>query len=360
MEAERIQPSSGLLALRTNPVVALGEWVLRGIGQVMFQNSWLTGLIFLVGIFWNSWVYGIACILGTLVSTLTALALKADRELVRSGLFGFNGALVGIGLNAYLSSDFTNGNLPGWHLYLYIIFAGAFTSVVFSALGTLLGPYRVPALTAPFVITGWLFLFAVLRFSHLEPGPLLKATLPEPAALRGTTAYSFTTVYEGIGKGVAEVFFQDNWITGYIFLVALLVNSRISAAMALIGSAVGAGVAMILGASEETVRLGLYGFNPVLTAIALGGFFYVLTWQGCLYTLFGAVVTAWVWATVSVLLAPMGMPTFTSPFVIVTWLMIMAKDGFKAVVPILPSEATTPEENLARWRRSQAGAAASE
>lgn len=325
--------------------------MLRGVGQVMFQNNWLTGLIFLVGIFFNSWIYGIVCLLGTLVSTLTALALRADRTLIRSGLFGFNGALIGIGLNAYMSSDFTNGSLLDWRLYLYIVFAAAFTSVVFAALFTLLGPYRVPALTAPFVLTGWLFIFAVLHFGHFEPGPLLVAKLPDVASLRGPRDYSLITWYEGIGKGVAEVFFQNNWITGYIFVLAILVNSRIGAAMSLIGSAVAVGVAMLLGAPEQSIRLGLYGFNAVLTAIALGGFFYVLTWQGGLYALFGAIVTTWVWATVNVFLAPIGMPTFTSPFVIVTWLMIMANEGFKALVPVPPAEATTPEDNLARWRR---------
>lgn len=336
--------------LEEHPAVELVEWTLRGIGQVVFQNNWLSGLIILAAIFYNSWVYGVACIIGTLTSTLTGVVLKADRALVKDGLFGFNGALIAIGLNAYLSKDFTGGNVPGWHLYLYILFGAVFTSVVFAALGTILGPYRVPALTAPFVITGWLFIFAVVRFSHLQPGPLLSASLP--GIFHGPTHYSWTTWYQGTGKGVAEIFFQDNWMTGYIMLAGIFVNSRIGAGMGLLGAVVAVGTAMVLGAQETSIRLGLFGFNAVLTAIAVGGFFYVLTLRGFLYALFGAIVTTWVWATISVALSPVGMPTFTSAFVIVTWLMIMAKDGLRGLVAVPPAEATTPEHNLQRWRQS--------
>jgi urea transporter len=330
------------------PGARLLDWVLRGIGQVVFQNNWLTGVVILVAIFYNSWVYGIACVVGTLVATLTAMALKADRALVRDGLFGFNGALLAIGLNAYMSRDFTNGALPGWRLYLYIAIGAAFTSVIMSALLNLLAPYRVPALTAPFVVTGWLFIFAVLRFGQLEPGPLLDAALPK--AFEESTSYSWTTWYQGIGKGIGEIFFQDNWITGFLIVVAIALNSRIGAAMALLGSVAGAAVAMVLGAEETSVRLGLFGFNPALTAIAIGGFFFVFTLRGFLYAVFGVLVTTWTWAAIAVALSPMGMPTFTSAFVVVTWLMIMAKDGFKAVTAVPPAEATTPEDNRARWR----------
>ncbi|MGH3981090.1 MAG: urea transporter [Pseudonocardiaceae bacterium] len=59
-----------------------------------------------------------------------------------------------------------------------------------------------------------------------------------------------------------------------------------------------------------------------------------------------------VWAAVAVALSPVGMPTFTSAFVIVTWLMIMAKGGVGALTAVPPDEATTPEDNLRRWRTS--------
>lgn len=48
------------------------DTLLRGVGQVMLQNNALTGLLFLIGIFYNSWIMGLGAMLGVLVSTLVA------------------------------------------------------------------------------------------------------------------------------------------------------------------------------------------------------------------------------------------------------------------------------------------------
>jgi len=64
-------------------------------------------------------------------------------------------------------------------------------------------------------------------------------------------------------------------------------------------------------------------------------------------------VTARVWASLGVFLEPSGMPVLTSAFVFVTWLMLLAKSGFGSLVPVAPADATTPEDNLARYRQLQ-------
>jgi urea transporter len=331
----------------------LADWTLRGISQVVFQNNLLTGLVILGGIFYNSGTYGVSAILGTVTATVTALLLVANRDLIKAGLYGLNGALLGIGLNAYMSPNFTAGRYPDWRLYVYVVLGAAFTTVIFAALFATFGPAKVPALTAPFVLAAWLFIFAVLRFSHFHPGPLLAANLPKP--LTGPTgAYTWTTWYKGVGKGIGEIFFQDSWITGYAILFGIFLNTRIGAFMALLASVLAVATGIVLGAPESTIQLGLYGFNAVLTAIALGGFFFVLNLRGFLYAVFGIMVTIWVWAAVNVGLSPMGMPTFTSPFVIVTLLMIFAKGAFAGLVPVAPADATTPEENHQRWRAAVA------
>ena len=73
---------------RTNPAVASIDALLRGTGQVMFQNNPLTGLLFLIGIFVNSAKLGGAGLLGLAASTLAAYVLGADRALIRNGTRG--------------------------------------------------------------------------------------------------------------------------------------------------------------------------------------------------------------------------------------------------------------------------------
>lgn len=314
----------------------------------MFQSNWLSGLLILVAIGVNSWVYLVAALLGTIVSTYTAVALKVDRGLIDAGLLGFNGCLAGIGINFYMSNDVTNGDWPDLQLYLYIALAAAFSTVIFSAIGSLLGGRHVPALTAPFVFASWLMLFAVYAFKGFEPGALLVPGSPVP--LTETASYTFETFFNGTFKGIGEIFFQDNWITGVIMAIGIFVNSRIGGLMVVAGPAIAALVAMAAGADEGSINAGLYGFNAALTAIALGGFFFVFNTMGAIYTLFGVVVTTFVWPAVAVVLTPIGMPTFTFPFVLTTWIFLIAKPGFPAVRAVAPGDATYPEHNRLRWK----------
>jgi urea transporter len=324
-------------------VIDLANWTLRGISQVVLQNNRLTGLVILGAIAYNSGTYAASCVLGTVVATLTAILLKADRGQINAGLFGYNGALLGIGLNAYLSADFTTGQYPDWRLYLYIVLGAAFTTVIMSALFSVLGLFKVSALTAPFVLVGWLFIFAALRFGQFHPGPQLAPALP--THFTGAQHYTWTTWYQGTGNGIGEIFLQNNWITGYAILFAIFINTRVGAFMCLLAAALAVGTGIVMGAPEQTVRLGLLGFSACLTAIALGGVFFVLGWRDFIYAVFGIMVTIWAWAAINVLLSPIGMPTLTSPFVIVGLFMLLAKGDFTGLTAIAPSDATTPEQN---------------
>lgn len=329
-----------------HPTLGFLDWCLRSVGQVVFQNNPLSGAAILCALFFNSWIYGAFCIFGVIVALVTALLLQADRSLVRQGLFGFNGALVALALVAFTSADFRTGAMPSARMIVYIACAAAMTTIVFQAMSNLLAPYKVAALTAPFVLTGWLFLFAVLKFAAIEAGPLAKPISPDQ--YDAAVAYAAPTWYMGIGNAIGQIFFQDNWISGYLIVVGIALNSRISAAMALIGAAGAALVAIVFGGPEGAIRDGLFGYNAALTAIALGGFFLVLTWRSFLYALFGIVVSTWLWGSIAVFLKPIGMPVLTSTFVLVTWLMLLGQGGFAALRPVAPADATTPEDNRRR------------
>ncbi len=337
---------------RDHRTLGFVDWVLRGIGQVVFQNNPISGAVILTGIFYNSWIYGTACLAGTIIGTLTALLFRADKGMIKDGLFGFNGALIAIALVAYTSPNFTTGNIPNLHLCLYIVLCAAFSTVIVPAFGAILGPHKVPGLTMPFVLATWFFLGALLQFSTIDVSNALKPT--SPSDFTGPRpAYTWVTWFHGITMGIAEIFFQDNWVTGVIMLIGIAINSRIGAFMALMGSSLAVGAAVLYGAHDEAIRDGLFGYNAALTAMALGGFFLVLNVPGFIYTVIGVLVTARVWASLGIFLEPSGMPVLTSAFVFVTWLMLLAKNGFPSLIPVAPAEATTPEDNLRRYRASQ-------
>ncbi|HEU4685613.1 MAG TPA: urea transporter [Nitrospira sp.] len=335
-----------------DPTWGFPDWILRGLGQVVFQNNPLSGAIILAGIAYNSWIYATVCLFGAAIGTLTALLFKADRALIKDGLFGFNGALVAIALVAFTSTNFTTGTMPTWHLWLYIVTASAFSSILVLTFGTLLGPHKVPGLTMPFVLTTWLVLGAMLQFSTINVSLALKPT--SPIDFTGPTPeYNWGTWWHGTTEGIAEIFFQDNWVTGLIIVLGIAVNTRIGAFMAVFGSALAVLVAVTYGAHDAAIRDGLFGYNAALTAMALGGVFYVLTPMTFVYAIIGVLVTARAWASLGVFLEPSGMPVLTAAFVFVTSPMLLAKNGLAALVAVPPAEALTPEENLARYAANQ-------
>jgi len=354
--APRRAAESWARVAQSNPGIGVIDILLRGVGQVMFQNNPLTGLLFLVGIFVNSLKFGGAGLLGLAASTLAAHLLGADRALIRAGLFGFNGVLVGIGLAFFLEFDLL--------LAVYIALGAAVSTIVMMALINLLSPWEMPALTAPFVLTAWLLLFAVYQFDFLHPTELIAPAAPDPAAsvqteLRelatGTGGLTAANLAHGFFRGVGEVMFQDNLLTGVIFLVAIAVNSRISAAFAALGSAIGLLTALALGGDGFTAYHGLYGFNAVLCAIAIGGLFFVLTWRSAIYALLAAAFSVIAFAAIAVLLAPIGMPALTAPFVLTTWLFLWPKAGFRALEPVALADVTTAENIRASYRVRAAG-----
>ena len=300
-------------------LLAFVDSVLRGIGQVMLQNNSYAGLLFLIGVFYNSRLFGLAVLVGTAVSTATAMLLKVDRSLVRAGLFGFNGALVAIALLYFLEPD------PlAWG---YVVLASACTTVLMAALLNLFSTRKLPVLTAPFVVTALCFLLACARFGRLHTTHVLPtAGLPTAATVEGVVSAS--TLIEGLFSGIAQVFFQGNAVTGVLFALGLLVSSRAACVMALAGSCAGVAVGWGLGAAEPAIRSGAFGFNPVLTAIALGSVFLVLNGAAAIYTALAVLATAVVFAAASAALEPVGMPALTSPFVLVVWLFVLASPLF--------------------------------
>ena len=86
----------------------------RGIGQVMFQNNALSGLLMFIGILCSSWTLALLALAGNAVSSLTAYFFRYSPNDIRNGLYGFNGTLVGIAIGVFLRINL-------WSILLLII-----------------------------------------------------------------------------------------------------------------------------------------------------------------------------------------------------------------------------------------------
>lgn len=307
----------------SSPWIAFIDACLRGASQVLLQNNPVTGLLILIGIAWAAVATGHpAVIIGVLVAlvvgTVTAVLLRADTTALRTGLFGFNSLLTGAGVTVFMQ------NRP--MMWLFLVLGAAATTVVMFALTTVLDTWGVPALTFPFVLTTWFLLMGAYQFASLRldlaDRPALPGAAPvERASLSGDVLAAFA-------EGVSQVFLVESWVAGLIILAGLAVNSWWSAASAAVGAVLGTLLAIWFGVSAGTAEAGLWGFNAVLTAVALGTVLYKPTVATAIYALSGVVFTIFIQAALSTVLAPLGIPTLTAPFVIATWLFILPKRDF--------------------------------
>jgi urea transporter len=96
----------------------------------------------------------------------------------------------------------------------------------------------------------------------------------------------------------------------------------------------------------------------VLTAIALGTVFYRPSWRVTFYALLGIVFTVVVQGALNVLLTPVGIPTFTAPFVFATWLFLLPKEK---LVPVphapMPERLHLDDKPAGKTQAAKAGKA---
>ncbi|MGA4554420.1 urea transporter [Methylorubrum aminovorans] len=305
---------------RANPNLLVQS--LRGASQVFFMENAATGLLFFVAMAYASsltgnWATTIGGALGVLVATLTARLLDCDAPSVSSGLYGFNGILVGAALPTFIASS------P--QLWAAIVIGAAASTVVTAAFSaTLTDKWGIPGSTGPFVLTGWLMVAAAYSFGRLQvtgDAPRLAADLvrgsagiPGPADL---VAIFF--------RNIAQVYLLGSAVSGAIILAGILIASVPAGIAAAAGSLVSLVVALAMGADPSAVSQGLYGFSPVLTAMAVGVIFLTPSPRVAVYAGLATVTTVFVQGALDALVAPAGIPSFTAPYVLTMYLFIAPK-----------------------------------
>lgn len=274
------------------------QTILRGIGQVMFQNNIYSGALFLVGIFYNSWLLGLAALFGTILSTVAAQVLKYPKEDIENGLYGFNGALTGIAVLCFFELNIAAG---------FALFLG-------SVLSTFVMFYLkkiIPPFTAPFVLVTWFVMYSLLfvfDFSLLSSAPTIGNTFQ---------------ILTASSKSFGQVMFQENVITGLLFLLAIFINNKLMAIYAVYAAVLGSLTGWIFSESISVVNAGLMGYNAILCAIALSG----KKWEDFLLITVAIILSTFV----NIGLAMTGIITLTAPFVLVTWVIVKFKKAKKLI-----------------------------
>jgi urea transporter len=294
---------------------------LRGIGQVMFQDNPLTGALFLVGIAWGSYAAGapqvaIAGVVAVVVATLTAQWLRVDEKELASGLYGYNGVLVGLALATFLA--------PGPLLWVYVVLGAAVSVIAMLGTANLVKSWGA-SLTFPFVLVTWVLLLATYGFAGLSGTALPTGRVVTAFQPYEASPLQVVDLVWGVFLSISQVFLKASGVAALFLLAGLAVSSLAAAAFALGGAILAVATAHLLGAESDMITGGLLGFSPVLTAIALGTVFYQPSWRVTAYAAVATIFTVITQAALNVALMPFAIPALTAPFVFVTWLFLMPR-----------------------------------
>lgn len=288
--------------------------ILRNVAQVMFQDSPLTGGLFLIGIglacFVNQEFSILVCALScAIIANFTAFLLRANLQFIRNGLYGYNAVLIGIAGAVFLRPS---------ALMASLLVMGAILSVLLMYLVLEKAPKKMnfPALTFPFLLITWVILSLVQNYF-----PELKGIPPSSSS---------TDVFiQGPLNSFSQVFLLEDSFTGALILIGLFLTSWLGGFYSLLAVVLTFLVAYGRGLSPELLGKGLFSYNAILTAIALGSVFLEKGKEAMIGTIMGIALTLIYQEFLGDVLTYYELPILTAPFVFAVWTILGARIFFQ-------------------------------
>ena len=132
-------------------------------------------------------------------------------------------------------------------------------------------------------------------------------------------------VIDGLVNGFGQVYFQHKLLPGILIILAVFWANRKFGIYTVIGTAISWLTAYVLGPEHNVLNLGLYGYNAVLTILAVASVFDADSPFAPMWGIVAAIITVPITAGMDTWLSPYGLPALTMPFVLVTWIFISAR-----------------------------------
>ena len=316
----------------------LSEAVLRSYASIFFSRSKSVGLLLLLATALEPSLFA-AGLFSVLLATGVALAMNLGGDTVRSGVFGYNAILVGLGCVAFLGTD-------GRALVLLVI-AVSWSVVLTAALRSALSAtFSLPVLSLPFLLVFYSVLgassaMAMSWRAHLDlafANHEILAAMPLPL--------------QHYLQALGAIFFSPSTVSGLFIWLALVVHSRIGFLLSFVGFAVGTATGVHLLGISDAATIQALGFNGILVAIALGGVWFVPSVSSTVVSAAGVVASS----LVAIALLPMsqrlGMPLLIVPFnvTVIVLLYAMRQRARDERPKAVDFAIGTPEQNLTYYQ----------
>ncbi|AID02451.1 urea transporter [Staphylococcus xylosus] len=290
--------------------------ILKNIAQVLLLDNAWTGLFILLGLFVGNWKVGIMALAASIIALLLAKRTNYSQEEINTGLAGFNPVLTAIALTLFL--------VPEWYSILIAFIAIVITMPIGSAFREFFKPFGVPMLTMPYVFVSWVILLMSFQFKFVNADVNILPDIVQEIQFSGHSIHFINAFLSGF----SEIFLLKSIMAGLLILIGIFIASRKAGLFAIVANLIGFTAVLVLGANHDQINDGLFGYNVILTVLALGVAFRTRI-QRYVSIVLGILLTVVLHAGMTTLLTPFGLPVFTLPFIIATWIMLFAGNQMK-------------------------------
>ena len=311
--------------------------VLFAYSQILFTKNRWVGLL-LVAATMTKPVVGLTALGAVLLSFAVVRAVGFSMDAARQGLYAYNPMIIGLTIGALFE--------PGLPALVLVVVAVVAVVFVQTAMESAVGYYfNLPTLSLPFVVVALVVLSAAQFFNslHMVTGPSLWAWSDAPWLPEYLSLYL---------RSLGAIFFSPSVLAGLLVLMALTWSSRIAVVLSFMGFTVGWILLKGVFAFQSQLLALIVGYNYILTAIALGGIWFIPQLSSFVFAL-GAVVLAGLLVSATVVpLSIVRLPALILPFNVTILLALYAmrqrvRDSAPRSVNFTSG---TPEQNLHYFR----------
>ncbi|MFS0820335.1 urea transporter [Bacillus sp. 1P02SD] len=293
---------------------------LKSISQVMLIENALSGFIILIAITIFSYTLGIITILSALIANIMGRIGGVEEQTINQGLLGYNSVLTGIALTLFLTGPYD---------WIIALLGAAVTAVFTAAMIHVMKNTGIPVLTFPFIILTWFTLMASYR---LEAFHITSNFVPQDISYWKLEPPENVVWLDAAVHGIGQIFFISSTLSGILFFAAVFFAGWKLGLYAVLGNVVALLTSFFLGGEYDPIELGLYGYNAILTSLAVAVVFKTNQNRfAFISSIIATCVTIPLVASITTLLQPFGLPALTMPFVLSTWLFL----GARRVMPNL-------------------------
>ena len=293
---------------------------------------------------------GLSGLLAVVFSNILAYVIGFNRNNIKSGYYGFNSLLVGLGLGVFYQ--------PGLEYFILLIFVAFLTLFLTIMVEGVIGKYGLPFLSFSFLLSIWLVTLASRQFTTLKVSETGIYALNDMFSLGGL---SMVKVYNWFNmlpwpdtvklyfRSLGAILFQYHLVPGILLAIGLLIYSRISFTLSVLGFFSAYLYYNFIGADFNELSYGYIGFNFILTSIAIGGFFIIPSKYSYLWVILLTPLISIFLTSTNVFFNLFQLSVYSLPFniIVVLFLYILKfRERFYSKPQIVSYQQYSPEKNL--------------